>query len=55
MLSEIGGVPTFYPADTLRAYNDFARVLGDDRANKTRAKWGRPLKAVVFVEGGVLP
>lgn len=51
----IEAVPTFFPSGNARAYNDFARVLGDDRANTTRAKWGRPLKAVVITAAGVVP
>ena len=47
-------VPTFSPNDNSRAFNQFASFIGDERAAKTRAKWGRPLQAVVIVQAGVL-
>jgi hypothetical protein len=47
-------VPTFTPNDTARAYNQFAAFIGDDRAGKARAKWGRPLKAILITAAGVL-
>ena len=46
-------VPTFQPNDSLIAYNKFAEFIGDDRASKTRSKWGKPLKAVVIVNSGI--
>jgi len=47
-------VPTFHPDEKARQMNAVASFLGDERAAKARAKWGRPLKAVVITGGGVL-
>ena len=47
-------VPTFSPGAKARQMNAVASFLGDERAAKARAKWGRPLKAVVITSGGVL-
>ena len=47
-------VPTFSPGAKARQMNAVASFLGDDRAAKARAKWGRPLKAVVITDGGTL-
>jgi peptidyl-prolyl cis-trans isomerase B (cyclophilin B) len=47
-------VPTFSPGAKARQMNAVASFLGDDRAAKARAKWGRPLKAVVITDGGAL-
>jgi hypothetical protein len=54
VIADIGTVPTFQPNDNLVAYNKFAQLLGDERAVKTRAKWGKPLKAVVITGSGIL-
>ena len=54
VLGVVGTVPTFLPMGNLKAYNDFAKFIGDDRAAKTSAKWGKPLKAVVILGSGVL-
>lgn len=54
VIGEIGTVPTFLPKGNLKAYNEFASFIGDERAGKARAKWGKPLKAVVITGSGVL-
>lgn len=48
-------VPTFSPDAKARQMNAVASFLGDERAAKARAKWGRPLKAVLITGGGVMP
>ena len=48
VISSIVAVPTFLPYGNGKAFNDLANFIGDDRASKTKAKWGRPLKAVVI-------
>jgi len=53
-ISMIGTVPTFSATGNMKAYNDFASFIGDERAATTRLKWGKPLKAVVITESGVL-
>jgi len=50
----IAGVPTFFPNDNLQAFNSLAKLIGDDRAQKTRKTWGRPLKAVVITNSGLV-
>ncbi|KAL4859096.1 Peptidyl-prolyl cis-trans isomerase CYP28 [Chlorella vulgaris] len=47
-------VPTFTPNSNSRAFNDFANFIGDDRAAKTKSKWGRPLQAILITSAGVL-
>jgi len=54
LLNELLQVPTFHPDEKARQMNAVASFLGDERAAKARAKWGRPLKAVVITGGGVL-
>lgn len=54
VVASITQVPTFTPNENSRAFNQFASFIGDDRAGKTRAKWGRPLQAVVITKAGVL-
>ncbi|KAL4431600.1 hypothetical protein ABPG77_001442 [Micractinium sp. CCAP 211/92] len=54
VVAAITKVPTFTPNDNARAFNDFAQFIGDERAAKTRAKWGRPLQAVVITRAALL-
>lgn len=55
VISSISRVPTFQPPKgNGRAFNDLAKFIGDDRASKTSAKWGKPLKAVLITGSGVL-
>ena len=55
VISAIARVPTFQPpVGNGRAFNDLAKFIGDERASKTRAKWGKPLKAVLITNSGVL-
>ena len=53
-VSMVASVPTFSPNEGARQMNAVASFLGDERAAKTRAKWGKPLKAVVITGAGVL-
>ncbi len=54
MVTAIAAVPTFNPDGKLRAFNDFAKALGDDRASRARANWGKPITPVVIVNASVL-
>ena len=38
----------------LQALNKLGSMLGDERAGKTRKKWGRPLLPVLITDTGVL-
>lgn len=54
VVAAITQVPTFTPNDNARAFNQFAKFIGDERAEKTARKWGRPLQAVVVTNCGLL-
>jgi peptidyl-prolyl cis-trans isomerase B (cyclophilin B) len=55
VISAITRVPTFQPPrGNGKSFNDFAKFIGDERASKTSAKWGKPLKAVLITNSGVL-
>ncbi|KAL4535009.1 hypothetical protein Ndes2437A_g05752 [Nannochloris sp. 'desiccata'] len=55
VISSISRVPTFQPPKgNGKAFNDLAKFIGDERASKTSAKWGKPLKAVLITGSGVL-
>ena len=54
VVDRIAHVPVFLPDSNLRAFNELASFIGDDRASKSRAKWNKPLKAVVITGSGVL-
>ena len=47
-------VPTFMPNESARQMNAVASLIGDERAAKVRAQWGKPLKAIVITGAGVL-
>lgn len=54
VISSITRVPIFLPNKSLQGYNALGSLLGDERAERTRAKWNKPLKAVVITESGLL-
>ncbi|CAI5520840.1 unnamed protein product [Closterium sp. Naga37s-1] len=54
VVAAVAAVPTFQPSDRIRQFNDFAALLGDDRAAKGRGTWNRPLKAIVIQDCGLL-
>ncbi|GJP39900.1 hypothetical protein CLOM_g24225 [Closterium sp. NIES-68] len=54
VIAAVAAVPTFQPSDRIRQFNDFATLLGDDRAAKGRGTWNRPLKAIVITDCGLL-
>ena len=50
----ITSVPTFRPYnERVMSFNKLASFLKDDRADRVRAKWGKPLKAVVITAAGM--
>lgn len=54
-VSRVTAVPTFKPVnDRLLALNKLGSMLGDERAAKTRKKWGRPLQPVLITGTGIL-
>ena len=40
--------------DTLQAFNKLGSFFGDERAEKTRKKWGKPLRPVLITDTGIL-
>ena len=52
VLPSIAAVPTFQPFGNSKTFNQLGQLLGDERASKTQAKWGKPLKAVVITGSG---
>lgn len=47
-------MPSFQPDIRSQQLNRFAKFLGDDRADKTRRQYGKPLKAIIILGSGVL-
>jgi hypothetical protein len=54
VVTAVAAVPAFRPDSNLQAFNALANAIGDDRAAKAKATWGRPLKAIVITGTGVL-
>ncbi|CAK9210804.1 unnamed protein product [Sphagnum troendelagicum] len=54
VVSAISTVPTYKPSSRIRQFNDFAELLGDDRAANARSLWNKPLKAIVIKSCGVM-
>lgn len=54
VVAAVAAVPTFAPSSNSRAWNQVAEWLKDDRAEKARAVWSKPTKAIVITGGGVL-
>ncbi|WIA16894.1 hypothetical protein OEZ86_014082 [Tetradesmus obliquus] len=47
-------VPSFQPDIRSQQLNRFAAFIGDDRANNVRRQYGKPLKAIIILDSGVL-
>lgn len=54
-VTAIASQPTFKPNERIQAVNQLASLIGDERAARVRAKYGKPLKSVVITDVGVLP
>ena len=54
VVAAVAAVPTFKPSSNSRAWNQVAEWLKDERAEKARAVWSKPTKAIVITGGGVL-
>ncbi|CAK0786188.1 hypothetical protein CVIRNUC_009401 [Coccomyxa viridis] len=54
-LSKIASQQTFKPNQKIQQVNKLASLIGDDRAARVRAKYGKPLKPIVMTAVGVLP
>lgn len=47
-------MPSFQPDIRSQQLNRFAAFIGDERADSVRRQYGRPLKAVIVLDSGVL-
>lgn len=54
-VSSIASQPTYKPSQRIQAFNQLATLIGDERAAKARAVYGKPLKPVILTAVGVLP
>ncbi|XP_010244784.1 PREDICTED: peptidyl-prolyl cis-trans isomerase CYP28, chloroplastic [Nelumbo nucifera] len=54
VITAIAAVPIYKPSERIRQLNDFAELLGDERAQNARAIWNRPLKTVYISDCGEL-
>ncbi|DBB02934.1 TPA: hypothetical protein ACH3X1_013533 [Trebouxia sp. C0004] len=53
-MTAIQSVPTFRPFnERVSSFNKLASFLKDERADRVRAKWGKPLKAIVIMGAGM--
>lgn len=51
-VAAITRLPTFNPAERIQVLNKVASLIGDERAARVRAKYGRPLRSIVIVGTG---
>ncbi|XP_042510075.1 peptidyl-prolyl cis-trans isomerase CYP28, chloroplastic [Macadamia integrifolia] len=54
VVTAIASIPTYKPAERIRQFNDFAELLGDERAQIARTIWNKPLKTVYISDCGEL-
>ncbi|CAO2201313.1 unnamed protein product [Urochloa humidicola] len=54
VITSIATIPTYKPAERIRLFNNFAQLIGDERAQTARAMWDRPLKTVYISDCGEL-
>mmetsp|Transcript_10478 Transcript_10478/g.29805 ORF Transcript_10478/g.29805 Transcript_10478/m.29805 type:complete len:313 (-) Transcript_10478:290-1228(-) len=53
VVSSMAEVPTFFPKGTLQNFNALAKLVGDDRADRAKKSWGKPLQPVLIVSATV--
>ncbi|XWS17036.1 hypothetical protein CRYUN_Cryun33cG0033100 [Craigia yunnanensis] len=54
VVTAIASIPTYKPFERIRQLNDLAEFFGDERAQKGRTLWNRPLKTVYISDCGEL-
>lgn len=54
VVAQVVKVPSFQPTENAVQLNSLASKIGDDRAAGVRRKYGKPLKAVVITQLGLL-
>lgn len=47
-------MPSFQPDIRSQQLNRFAAFIGDERADNVRRQYGKPLKAIVILDSGVV-
>ncbi|EOY31319.1 Cyclophilin-like peptidyl-prolyl cis-trans isomerase family protein isoform 2 [Theobroma cacao] len=52
VVTAIASIPTYKPSERIRLLNDLAEFFGDERAQKGRTLWNRPLKTVYISDCG---
>ncbi|EMS67885.1 Peptidyl-prolyl cis-trans isomerase B [Triticum urartu] len=50
VITSIATIPTYKPGERIQFFNDFAQLIGDERAQSARAMWDRPQKTV-YISG----
>ena len=53
-VAAVASVPTFQVDKRIQWMNQFASLIGDERAAKARARWTKPQKPVVITACGIL-
>eukprot|EP00884_Botryococcus_braunii_P009119 jgi/Botrbrau1/18208/Bobra.53_1s0067.1 len=53
-VAAITRLPIFKPAERIQVLNKVASLIGDERAARVRAKYGRPLRSVVITDSGLV-
>eukprot|EP00775_Hariotina_reticulata_P012915 gene12915-13042_t len=51
---QLAQVPSFQPDIRSQQLNRFAKFLGDERADNVRRQYGKPLKAIIILDSGVI-
>jgi len=54
-MSTLQQVPSFQPDIRSQQLNRFAAFIGDERADNVRRQYGKPLRAIIIADSGVLP
>ncbi|KAM3193020.1 hypothetical protein ACQJBY_069911 [Aegilops geniculata] len=50
VITSIATIPTYKPGERIQFFNDFAQLIGDERAQSAKAMWDRPQKTV-YISG----
>eukprot|EP01023_Acetabularia_acetabulum_P041356 TRINITY_DN4029_c0_g2_i1.p1 TRINITY_DN4029_c0_g2~~TRINITY_DN4029_c0_g2_i1.p1 ORF type:complete len:274 (-),score=28.40 TRINITY_DN4029_c0_g2_i1:166-987(-) len=54
IVAEIANVPTYAPPQRVKAMNQLASFIGDDRAQRAKRTWSKPQKAIVITNTGIM-
>jgi len=53
-LAKIAEVRTYKPSSRVQAFNEFAIVIGDERASEARKQWGKPIIPLVITSATIV-